>query len=624
MSISATINNTKGQPDWAVASSSASVTNVITTTNGAVNKPEVLFSVDFTNLSPIDITVTDLAYGTVNDAELKALFDPVITNDTGVNWSGFNITLIDLDSADSSAGGGLHPMWAHFHDDSNKALLPGWLDPFTGVFPYDPNDGFDRLTPNEHQAFPFGDPLYGSVSSYNGATELEFSGGVFAPATSEDWYYVGIHEWDASMSMSNHFVIQLQPVSTDRPADATTSGFVAAGGYSPGTIEIAGDHDWFSIQLTAGVQYRFDVEGDTIGASSPALQNPSMRLFNPSSQLIASNDDSAPGNPDPEIVFTPTASGKYYIDVGGSQDVYTGSYRVIASAFDISSDLLFQNLGTGQAVIWTMAGSARTGGGPLTANPGPDWKAVGRGDFDHDGRPDILWQNTATGQAAVWEMFGTTRTGGGPVIPNPGPAWTAVTAADFDNDGFADILWQNATTGQMSIWEMNENTRIGGGALSANPGPTWKAVGTGDFNEDGSADVLFQNKSTGQVAIWEMDGTTRIGGGTLSISPGLAWAAIGTGDFNGDGLSDILFQNGSTGQIAIWEMNETTHVGGGVVATIPGTAWHAIGANDSAEVLFQNASTGQTSIWEMDGATRIGGGAVNVNAGPSWRAVGLG
>jgi hypothetical protein len=293
------------------------------------------------------------------------------------------------------------------------------------------------------------------------------------------------------------------------------------------------------------------------------------------------------------------------------------------AAIQSPSAIFWQNTSTGQASIWDMDGNTRIGGGAVSANPGPAWRAVERGDFDKDGHPDILWQNASTGQASVWEMAGTTRVGGGAVANSPGLSWTAVGAGDFNNDGFADILWQNTSTGQASIWEMQENTRVGGGAVANIPGPAWKAVGTGDFNEDGFADILWQNTTTGQVSIWEMHGNTRTGGGAVSLNPGPDWHAIGTGDFNADGLSDILFQNRSTGQVSVWEMDGTDKIGGGAVSNNPGTSWHAIGTGaGGSDILFQNTS-GQTSIWEMDENVRIGGGAVSPNPGPNWHAIGL-
>ena len=150
------------------------------------------------------------------------------------------------------------------------------------------------------------------------------------------------------------------------------------------------------------------------------------------------------------------------------------------------------------------------------ANPGPDWKVVGTGDFNGDGKSDILFQNT-DGQAAIWEMDGTNPIAGGSqwVGANPGPDWKVVGTGDFNGDGKSDILFQN-TDGQAAIWEMNGTNPIAGGSRwVANPGPDWKVVGTGDYNGDGKSDILFQNTG-GQAAIWEMDGTNQIAGGVMS------------------------------------------------------------------------------------------------------------
>ena len=31
-----------------------------------------------------------------------------------------------------------------------------------------------------------------------------------------------------------------------------------------------------------------------------------------------------------------------------------------------------------------------------------NWKVVGTGDFNGDGKSDILWRNTSTGENAIW------------------------------------------------------------------------------------------------------------------------------------------------------------------------------------------------------------------------------
>jgi uncharacterized repeat protein (TIGR03803 family) len=291
----------------------------------------------------------------------------------------------------------------------------------------------------------------------------------------------------------------------------------------------------------------------------------------------------------------------------------------------VSRDILWENT-DGQAAVWDMNGNNVIGGGKVSlASLEPStWFAIGTGDFNDDSLPDILWQNYGgfeDGGVAISDMNGTL-IGGEGVSANPGPNWFAIGTGDFNDDHHSDILWQNASTGQASIWEMNANNVIGGGAVSPNPGPSWFAVGTGDFNKDGDSDILWQNANTGQVSIWEMSGNKIIGGGKVSPNPGPSWQAIGTGDFNHDGFSDILFQNTSTGQVSVWEMSGNTLIGGGSVAN-PGTSWFAVGTGGGgSDILLQNAS-GQASIWDMNGNKIIGGGPVSPNPGPSWFAVGL-
>jgi hypothetical protein len=86
------------------------------------------------------------------------------------------------------------------------------------------------------------------------------------------------------------------------------------------------------------------------------------------------------------------------------------------------SDIPFQNKSTGQVSVWEMNGTSLIGGGPVSANPGTSWRAIGTG----GGGSDILLQNTSSGQATIWEMNGNTIAGGGPVSPNPGPSWHAI------------------------------------------------------------------------------------------------------------------------------------------------------------------------------------------------------
>ena len=88
---------------------------------------------------------------------------------------------------------------------------------------------------------------------------------------------------------------------------------------------------------------------------------------------------------------------------------------------DSLSDILWQNTATGQASVWEMSQNTKTGGGAVSKILGlRNLHAVGTGDFDGDGHSDILLQNVSSGQVSVWEMDGNTRIGGGPVSDRAG------------------------------------------------------------------------------------------------------------------------------------------------------------------------------------------------------------
>jgi len=188
-------------------------------------------------------------------------------------------------------------------------------------------------------------------------------------------------------------------------------------------------------------------------------------------------------------------------------------------------------------------------------------------DFNGDGNSDILWRNAGSGQNAIWMMNGTTVAAGtGLTNPVTDLNWKMVGKGDFDKDGKADILWRHATTGQNAIWLMNGTTVTAGALISPVTDLNWKVVGVGDFDKDGKSDILWRNQSSGQNAIWMMNGTT-VAAGTALITAvaDLNWKVADVGDYNKDGKSDILWRHATTGQNAIWFMNGTT--------VLPGSAY---------------------------------------------------
>jgi hypothetical protein len=109
---------------------------------------------------------------------------------------------------------------------------------------------------------------------------------------------------------------------SDIPGSTATKASLSVGGSATDVLEVNGDHDWFAVSLTAGVQVTITVFGIT-------LEDPFLRLRDATGTVVGSNDDIKDGdNRSSKLTFTPTASGTYYIDVGGYDEAYRGSYQV--------------------------------------------------------------------------------------------------------------------------------------------------------------------------------------------------------------------------------------------------------------------------------------------------------
>ena len=111
-------------------------------------------------------------------------------------------------------------------------------------------------------------------------------------------------------------------------------GVVAAGGAATGEIEVAGDRDWFRVQLAAGARYVVDLSGFDSNAGS--LANPYLRLHDASGAIVGQNDDGGPGL-DGQLIFTAATSGTYYIEAAAAGDNAAGTYRVAVSG-DVTPD----------------------------------------------------------------------------------------------------------------------------------------------------------------------------------------------------------------------------------------------------------------------------------------------
>jgi hypothetical protein len=281
---------------------------------------------------------------------------------------------------------------------------------------------------------------------------------------------------------------------------------------------------------------------------------------------------------------------------GGIFDVFVakiGSASPPAGDFDFDGkpDVLWRDQGdTGLITVWFMNGANRTGATLTTpeALPVLSWQIAGTADFNGDDKTDILWRDQGdTGQIVVWLMLGTAQTSSTPTDPSavPNLNWRIVGLGDFNGDGKTDILWRDqGSTGQIAVWFMDGTTRTGATLTSPGAVPLldWEIVGTGDFNRDAKTDILWRDtRSSGQIGVWFMDGTVRTGATLLTPSTFPLNAQIqAVSDYNGDGKPDIVWRDQvGTGLIGIWFMDGTTRTSATLTdpPAVPNLNWKIVG-----------------------------------------------
>jgi predicted secreted protein len=176
-------------------------------------------------------------------------------------------------------------------------------------------------------------------------------------ASTTGTYYLGASASGIYGTATGNYTLSVAPVAVtadDYAATTATTGRVTVGTTTSGQIESTGDHDWFSVTLTAGTRYTINLDS----ASNTGLYDPYLRLYHSSGTQLASDDDSGTGL-NSEITYTPTTSGTYYIDASSASffSASTGNYNLTVNA-------------TAPVVDDYMAGTATTGrataGGKVT------------------------------------------------------------------------------------------------------------------------------------------------------------------------------------------------------------------------------------------------------------------
>jgi hypothetical protein len=120
-------------------------------------------------------------------------------------------------------------------------------------------------------------------------------------------------------------VIGFHGYPDDYGDDINFAWHLTVGTPQTGNAELAGDADWFRVQLDAGKKYSVQVHGaDGHGGT---LADPFVALWDSAGNHLAEDNDSGVGH-DAFLTFTPSSSGFYYVAASSIFGVGTGSYTV--------------------------------------------------------------------------------------------------------------------------------------------------------------------------------------------------------------------------------------------------------------------------------------------------------
>ncbi|MCC1491466.1 pre-peptidase C-terminal domain-containing protein [Cognatishimia sp. F0-27] len=158
----------------------------------------------------------------------------------------------------------------------------------------------------------------------------------FSP-TSGGTYFINAGAFSTNTGSYTLRITQDTTVTDDFSANTATTGAVAINANTTGTIEEAGDQDWFATSVVAGRIYRIDLEGaETSGGT---LRDPYLRgVHDASGALIpgAVDDDGGQGL-NSQYTFEAGTSGTIYI-AAGAAGPNTGTYKVAITDLGVEDD----------------------------------------------------------------------------------------------------------------------------------------------------------------------------------------------------------------------------------------------------------------------------------------------
>ncbi len=174
---------------------------------------------------------------------------------------------------------------------------------------------------------------------------------------------------------------------------------------------------------------------------------------------------------------------------------------------------------------------------PLFASVSTNFDLVGIADLDRDGHPDVIWRDTTTGDVSAW------------LSTNPNPVflfnmdldYKIVGFGDFNGDGKQDMVVISRSSGYVAALYLDGTQYLSSDWIAYVP-PGFVASAIADFNADGKPDIIVQDQSDGSGWAWYFDGARYLGADYLG-TPDVMMNITRVGDFNRDGRADIVLRD---------------------------------------------------------------------------------
>jgi serralysin len=199
------------------------------------------------------------------------------------------------------------------HDWYKVTLVAGKTYTFSTMFSLDLPDtvltlrdaGGNQIVQNDDVNFDNG--FYLSEITYTATSSGSFFLDVAGYQTDTGGFYLSVTRPDAD----------------NVAGSAATNASLTIGNSVNGNTNETGDHDWYAVQLVAGQTYLFTTSAT--GGNNDT--DTALFLRDSAGNMLAFNDDNSVDTFS-RLRFTATATGTYYVDVGGWAEFESGTYRL--------------------------------------------------------------------------------------------------------------------------------------------------------------------------------------------------------------------------------------------------------------------------------------------------------